>query len=137
MARQITSSPGTPAVFMQLELAVFASGDRNVDRKTLQPLADGDESQNIPYINALCQTFQAKLIEYYKAGTDAEDRLERLCEIGQMFRETSFTKNGQVFGVASASAHKTAQEAYEIGADACPPGTQCVDRTCVGNPEIG
>lgn len=132
MARQITSSPGTPAALMRLELAVFASGDRNVDRKTLHPLADGDESQNIPYINALCQTFQDKLIEYYNAGTDAKDRLERLCEIGQMFRETSFTKNGQMFGVASASAHKTAQEAYEIGADACPPGTQCVDRTCVG-----
>lgn len=131
MARQITSSPETPNDFMRVELAAFATGDRKVAQKT--PLAVDDESQNIPYIKAQCQTFLAKLIEYHNAGTDAEDRLARVCEISQMFRETSFTKNGQVFTMASASAHKTAEEAYAIGADACPPGTQCVDRTCVGS----
>lgn len=131
MARQITSTPETPNDFMKVELAAFATGDRVAATKA--PLADGDESQNIPYINALCQTFQAKLVEYYNAGVDARDRLERVCEISQMFRETSFAKNSQVFTVASASAHKTAAEAYAIGADACPPGTQCIDRTCVGS----
>ncbi|MBP6820946.1 MAG: hypothetical protein KA368_05355 [Acidobacteria bacterium] len=137
MARQITTTPETPATFLRLELAAFASGDRNVDRKTLAPIPDGDESQNIPFIKALCESFQAKALAYYNAGGDEQDRLERVAEIGQAFREISFKKNNQTFTLASDNAGLTAAEAYKIGAEGCPPGTMCVDRTCVGNPEIG
>ncbi|MEO6725346.1 MAG: hypothetical protein ABIU20_09990 [Blastocatellia bacterium] len=136
MARQITTTPGTPTDFMKIELAAFTSGDRNVDRVTLKPMPDGDESQNIPFIEAQCKSFQAKALEYYNAGVNANDRLERVAEISQAFREISFSKAGKSFTVASSNAGLSAEEAWEIGAEGCPPGTMCVDRTCVGG-EIG
>lgn len=138
MARQITTTPETPVEFMKIELAAFASGDRNVDRIKLQPLVDGDESHNVPFITALCQSFLAKALAYYNAGVDANDRLERVAEISQTFREISFKKQNQTFTIASDNAGLTAQEAYKIGAEGCPPGTMCVDRTCVGSDrEVG
>lgn len=135
MARQITTTPGTPTDFLRLELAVFATGDR--DRAKKIPLDEGDESQNIPFIAALCQSFHAKVLEYYNAGVDANDRLERLGEISQAFRELSFTKNGKTFTTASSNAGKSAEEAYALGAEGCPTGTMCVERNCVMPLELG
>ena len=136
MARQITTTPGTPTDFMKIELAAFATGDRNADRTLLKAIFDGDESQNVPFIEAQCKSFQAKALEYYNAGVDANDRLERVAEISQAFREISFTKAGKAFTIASSNAALSAEEAWKIGAEGCPPGTMCVDRTCVGG-EIG
>jgi len=137
MARQITTTPATSIDFLKLELAVFATGDRNADRSKVKPMADGDESQNIPFIIALCQSFQAKALEYYNAGTDEKDRLERVAEISQAFREISFIKDGKSFTIASENAGMSAAQAYAIGAAGCPPNTQCVDRTCVGGSNKG
>jgi len=134
MARQITTTPGTPTDFLRLELAVFAGGDR---ARAKTPLDPGDESQNVPFITALCQSFQAKVLEYYNEGVDAQDRLERLSEISQMFREISFTKDGKAFTTASSNAGKSAEEAYALGAEGCPPGTTCVDRNCVSSEKKG
>jgi hypothetical protein len=135
MARKITKTPATPTDFLRLELAVLATGDRARAKKTA--LNVGDESQNIPFITALCQSFQAKVLEYYNAGVDTQDRLERLGEISQAFREMSFTKGGKTFTIASSNAGKTAEEAYAIGAEGCPPGTTCVDRACVSSEKKG
>ncbi len=131
MARQITTTPKTPIEFLKVELAIFATGDRDADRTKTNAMADGDESQNIPFITALCKSFQAKVLEYYNAGANAEDRLERVGEISQAFREISFTKDGKTFTIASSNAELTAEKAYEIGAAGCPPDTMCVNRTCV------
>lgn len=131
MARQIIATPETSTDFLKIELAIFATGDRNADRTQFQSMAADDESQNIPFIIALCKSFQAKVLEYYNAGADAEDRLERVGEISQAFREISFTKGGKTFTIASSNAGMTAEEAYAIGAAGCPPDTLCVNRTCV------
>lgn len=131
MARQITTTPETSTDWLKVELAIFATGDRDADRTKTPAMSDGDESQNIPFINALCKAFQAKVLEYYNAGADAQDRLERVGEISQMFREIGFTKGGKTFTIASSNAELTAKKAYEIGAAGCPPDTMCVNRTCV------
>src|SRR5262249_34898621 len=123
-------TPGTPTDFLRLELAVLAGGDRALAKT---PLDLGDESQNIPFITALCQSFQAKGLEYYNEGVDAQDRLERLGGNSQKFREISLTKGGKTFTIASSNAGKSAEEAYAIGAEGCPPGTTCVDRACVSS----
>src|SRR5690349_13839626 len=135
MARKITKTPKTPTDFLRNELAVLATGDRA--RASKMALNADDESQNIPFINALCQSFQAKVLEYYNAGANPKDRLERLAEISQAFREISFTKGGKTFTIASSNASKTAKQAYAIGAEGCPPGTTCVDRVCVSSDKKG
>lgn len=128
MARQITTTPSTPPELMFAEVARFA-GEK--------VLPDGDESHNVPLINALCQAFQTKVIAYYHAGATAQDRLLRLGEISQLIREVSFTDSQQVFTVASANAGMTAEEAYAKGAEGCEPPLICVDRSCVQPPPVG
>lgn len=122
MARQITSTPTTSLQLLTAEMARFAG---------LEILPDGDESHNVPFINALCEAFQIKVLEYYHAGTTADERLSRLGEISQTFRETRFTDGQQVFTIASDNAGMTAEEAYKIGAEGCVPPRICVDRSCI------
>ena len=125
MARQITTTPSTPPALLTVELGRFVG---------LKVLPDGDESHNVPFINALCQAFQTKVIEYYCAGATAEERLLRLGEISQLFREISFTDGNTAFTIASTNAGMTAEAAYKIGAEGCEPPFICVDRTCVPPP---
>lgn len=137
MAQHIIRTPTTPTSFLVNELSVFASrGDRQLAKRN--QLAEGDESQNVPFILALCSSFQAKLLEYYNAGVDAQDRLERLAEISQTFRELRFQKgDDKIFTTASSNAEKTAEAAYALGAEGCPVGTTCVDRNCVQSGDGG
>lgn len=128
MARLVTTTPSTPPELLTAELGRFAG---------VNVLPDGDESHNIPLIKALCQAFQNKVLEYYGAGATANERLARLGEISQLFREISFTSGDQVFTIASANAGMTAQEAYKIGAEGCEPPNVCIDRNCVPPPPLG
>lgn len=128
MARQMTSTPSTSPQLLLVEVARFAG---------MKALADGDESHNRPFLNALCQAFQAKLLTYYDAGATAEERLLRLGEISQLIREVSFTDGQQTFTVASTNAGMTAEAAYAIGAEGCEPPLICVDRNCVPPPPGG
>ena len=128
MARQITTTPSTPPELLLAEVARFAG---------MKVLPDGDESHNMPLINAFCQAFQTKVLAYYQAGATANERLLRLGEISQLIRELSFTGGQQVFTVASANAGMTAAEAYAKGAEGCEPPLICVDRGCVPPPPSG
>ncbi len=122
MARQITSTPTTSLPLLTAEMARFAG---------VKILPDGDESQNVPFLNALCEAFQSNVLAYYHAGVTADDRLLRLGEISQALRETAFTDGQQLFTIASDNAGMTAEEAYKIGAEGCEPPHICVDRSCI------
>lgn len=117
MARQISQTPNTATELLQAELERFAQSN---------------DLLSVLLIKSLCQSFQAMALKYYRAGTTAAERLSRLGEISQLFREVGFTDDqGRVFTIASANAGMPAQEAYDKGAEGCIPPDVCIDRNCI------
>jgi hypothetical protein len=51
----------------------------------------------------ICQSFQNKMKEYYKAGSTDEDRFQRLCEIRQALTEIGFEDGERIFTIAPIS----------------------------------
>ena len=72
----------TPAAILKLEVARFAAVNK---------LNQGEEAHQLALLDGFCQAFRSKLMAYYHAGATADERLMRLGEISQLFRETRFT----------------------------------------------
>lgn len=65
--------------------------------------ANSEETRNLAFINEICQAFQNRAEEYYKAGATIEDRSQRLEEIRQALIEIGFTDGERTFTIAADS----------------------------------
>ncbi len=122
MAREIFPTPPTPPSVLKGEIARYAANNN---------LTECSAAHSVAFLHALCRAFEAQVTAYYHAGTTAQDRLARLSEISQMFRETRFVDGKRVFTTAASNASLSAEEAYAQNAGDCPPGFRCSDRQCV------
>lgn len=111
----------------------------------LDKFGSADDARNIAFINALCDSLRAKLLNYYRAGASAEARLQRVAEISAVFRDIKLKDGKREFTIAAKqikikSAPVKGKAASAVNAPEqidyrCPTGTQCIDGNCV--PTIG
>ena len=111
----------------------------------LDKFGSADEARNLAFINALCDSFRAKLLSYYQAGATAEARLQRVAEISAVFRDIKLKDGKREFTIAAKQIKIKAAPVKGKAASAvsapeqtdyrCPTGTQCIDGNCV--PAVG
>jgi hypothetical protein len=114
-------------------------------RAELEKFGSADEARNLAFINALCDSFRAKLLSYYRAGASAEARLQRVAEISAVFRDIKLKDGRREFTIAAKqikikAAPVNGQAPGAVSAPEqidyrCPTGTQCIDGNCV--PTVG
>jgi hypothetical protein len=62
---------------------------------------NSEDRRNLAFLKAICQAFQNRMEEYYKAGATLEDRSQRLEEIRRALIEIGFTHGEQTFTIAA------------------------------------
>ena len=60
----------------------------------LNTFADGAELRDVAFLKALCQSLQDSALEYYRAGTSSDERLQHVEAITQAFKKIKFKGNG-------------------------------------------
>ena len=94
----------------------------------LNKFADSAEMREIAFIKALSQSLQDKMLEYYRAGASAEERLQHLEAIIQAFRKIKLKGNGQEFTIA---AKQVKSLIAGVPAYTCTPPQVCIGGACV------
>src|SRR5262245_36743775 len=62
---------------------------------------NSEDRRNLAFLEAICQAFQNRMREYYKAGDTLTDRSQRLEEIRQSLVEIGFTHGEHTFTIAA------------------------------------
>lgn len=94
----------------------------------LNKFADGAELRNVSFLKAISQSLQDKVLEYYRAGASAEERLQRLGEINQAFKKIKFKGAGQEFTIAAKAVKSLVAGKPNY---TCNPPLVCIEGACV------
>ncbi len=94
----------------------------------LNKFADGAELRDVAFIKALCQSLQDTALEYYRAGTSSDERLQHVEAITQAFKKIKFKGNGKVFTIA---AKQVKSAIAGVPAYTCTPPMVCIGGACV------
>jgi hypothetical protein len=81
------------------------------------------ETQNFAFLLMVCQTFQTKMMEYYKAGMGLDQRTGRLRNICTALKEIYFDADDRKYTIALTPGPD--------GALGCPYGEKDVDGVCM------
>jgi hypothetical protein len=81
------------------------------------------------FLNKILKAFQTKMLDYYSAGGNPEDKLQRLEEIRQALTEIGFTDGVDTYTIAPNSA-LTGPTSQRPARKTCPQGQRCVCGVC-------
>ena len=100
-------------------------------KKQIDLWAGSEERRNIAFLKAICQEFQNKMEEYYRAGATPEARLPRLDEVCQALIEIGFTDGERTFTIAAPFDPLPTHWEELVQGAGCPETRSCLRGACM------